>query len=283
MGLYRAFNPRFWTDPKIENKLDKDERYLYLYLITNPNANLCGCYEISLRRIAYETALDSAEIVLKLIRKLEAKKFIKFSEQTHEILMLHWASNNWTSSDKLDKPIFNELQKISDKEFQKYIYDIFKQRKSVKNLLYTTYRIDTVSIQEQSKDTVSVSVINTVNLDSDRDCKEKEEDLIEVRFESFWKSYPRKEGKGKCLDWFKRNKPSQKLLEQILNAIAYQKNTDKWTKDKGQFIPMPFTWLNQRRWEDEVRDDCSVLNLAASTTEVINDDDLAKDIELLDF
>jgi hypothetical protein len=25
----------------------------------------------------------------------------------------------------------------------------------------------------------------------------------------------------------------------------------EWTKDGGQFIPHPATWLNQKRWEDE--------------------------------
>ena len=27
---------------------------------------------------------------------------------------------------------------------------------------------------------------------------------------------------------------------------------DQWNRDNGQFIPHPATWLNQRRWEDEL-------------------------------
>ena len=35
-------------------------------------------------------------------------------------------------------------------------------------------------------------------------------------------------------------------------AIAKQKLSDQWTKEGGQFIPHPATWLNGKRWEDEL-------------------------------
>ena len=36
-----------------------------------------------------------------------------------------------------------------------------------------------------------------------------------------------------------------------MEALSRQRQTDKWLKDGGQFIPNPATWLNQRRWEDQ--------------------------------
>jgi hypothetical protein len=71
-------------------------------------------------------------------------------------------------------------------------------------------------------------------------------------FETFWKEYPKKIGKQKCLNWFKAHKVSDDLLSQMLRAIEEQKESDQWLKDNGQFIPHPYTWLNQGRWEDEV-------------------------------
>ena len=41
-------------------------------------------------------------------------------------------------------------------------------------------------------------------------------------------------------------------LEVLLTAIEKQKESAQWSKDNGQFIPHPTTWLNGRRWEDEV-------------------------------
>ena len=38
----------------------------------------------------------------------------------------------------------------------------------------------------------------------------------------------------------------------MLKAIEKQKGSEQWTKDNGQYIPHPSTWLNQSRWEDEL-------------------------------
>lgn len=71
-------------------------------------------------------------------------------------------------------------------------------------------------------------------------------------YETFWKLYPRKIGKGAAwLRWKKLNLGGG-LKEKIFSAVEKQKLTDQWQKDGGQFIPHPATWLNQRRWEDEV-------------------------------
>lgn len=74
---------------------------------------------------------------------------------------------------------------------------------------------------------------------------------IDVRFKSFWKAYPKKVGKGAAEKSFKKYKPDDALLEQMLTAIESQKKSDQWKKDAGQFIPNPSTWLNQKRWLDE--------------------------------
>jgi hypothetical protein len=70
-------------------------------------------------------------------------------------------------------------------------------------------------------------------------------------FESFWKAYPRKEKKDAALKaWIKADhKPS---IEEILVAVLSQRESPQWTKDGGQFIPHPSTWINGGQWNDEV-------------------------------
>lgn len=70
-------------------------------------------------------------------------------------------------------------------------------------------------------------------------------------FAEFWKAYPRKVGKGAALKAWGKIKAKSINLQVVLNAIAWQRNTDQWTKDGGQFIPHPSTWLNEQRWLDE--------------------------------
>ena len=72
------------------------------------------------------------------------------------------------------------------------------------------------------------------------------------RFERFWKAYPRKTAKPSALKEFNRIKPTEELLETMLTAIEKQKCSDQWTKDGGQYIPYPATWLHNNRWNDEL-------------------------------
>lgn len=71
-------------------------------------------------------------------------------------------------------------------------------------------------------------------------------------FETFWAAYPRKTAKANAAKAFARLKPDDALLARILAAVSRQQTSEQWAKDGGQFVPHAATWLNGRRWEDEV-------------------------------
>jgi hypothetical protein len=71
-------------------------------------------------------------------------------------------------------------------------------------------------------------------------------------FDVFWDAYPKRTGKDLARAAFAKRKVNTSLLMEMLAAIAKQKKTEQWTKDGGQYIPNPATWLNQGRWQDEV-------------------------------
>ena len=71
-------------------------------------------------------------------------------------------------------------------------------------------------------------------------------------FNQFWAAYPKHIAKRSAVKAFEKLKPDEKLLEAMLKAIEMQKESKQWEKDGGAFIPYPATWLNQRRWEDEL-------------------------------
>ncbi|MBV8470696.1 MAG: hypothetical protein JOY60_12665 [Burkholderiaceae bacterium] len=77
-------------------------------------------------------------------------------------------------------------------------------------------------------------------------------DADEDSFAQFWAAYPRKVGKAQALKVFKKLGVNAALLAQIRQALGRQCRSEQWTKDGGQFIPHPTTWLNGNRWEDEV-------------------------------
>lgn len=73
-----------------------------------------------------------------------------------------------------------------------------------------------------------------------------------VRFVRFWECYPRKTAKQAAEKAFAKLNPSDSLLEEILKALVSQCGWEQWRKDNGAYIPHPATWINQRRWEDQL-------------------------------
>jgi hypothetical protein len=77
-------------------------------------------------------------------------------------------------------------------------------------------------------------------------------------FEAWWAAWPnngeccgRKRGRPKCLRaWNARG--YEAVAEAILARLEADKKLPQWNKSKGQFIPMPYTWLNDEPWEQSV-------------------------------
>jgi uncharacterized protein YdaU (DUF1376 family) len=67
-------------------------------------------------------------------------------------------------------------------------------------------------------------------------------------FERFWNAYPKKVGRQAALKAWNKTKLN---IEEVLIALDWQKETDQWYKNGGQFIPNPATWINQGRYMDE--------------------------------
>ena len=72
-------------------------------------------------------------------------------------------------------------------------------------------------------------------------------------FAAFWAAYPKKAGKADALKAWNKLKPDIVLQAKMGEALTAQKKSPQWTKNNGQYIPMPSTWLNGKRWEDEVQ------------------------------
>jgi hypothetical protein len=75
---------------------------------------------------------------------------------------------------------------------------------------------------------------------------------LAASFVRFWAVYPAKLGRDKAREAWEKISPAPALVETILAAVAQQRTWSRWTKDAGQFVPNPATWLNSARWCDEV-------------------------------
>ncbi|WP_238587081.1 YdaU family protein [Pseudomonas veronii] len=71
-------------------------------------------------------------------------------------------------------------------------------------------------------------------------------------FPKFWALYPRKQDKAKALKAWAKLKVTDELFSLITKGLSAQVVSADWVKEGGKYIPMPTTWLNGKRWEDEI-------------------------------
>jgi phage replication O-like protein O len=81
-------------------------------------------------------------------------------------------------------------------------------------------------------------------------------------FEDFWSVYPKKVGKDEAFKSWKKIKdkhPGAKV-PMIIQAIKNQVESKHFAGQNGEdFIPNPSTWLNQGRWQDEIKREMTVM------------------------
>ena len=90
-----------------------------------------------------------------------------------------------------------------------------------------------------------------IDIEEDKDIEKKEiSKEKKYGFDTFWKSYPRKVGKEKCLNWFLTHKPNEELVNKMVKTLEAFKQSKQWSNP--QYIPHPYTWLNRGGWDDEL-------------------------------
>lgn len=107
-----------------------------------------------------------------------------------------------------------------------------------------------VNVNDNVNVNVNDNVLSKDNNNRDINISCSKQASNDYNFEKFWKEYPRKKGKDKCLRWFKTHRPKPELVNQMIKAIQEQKNSMQWRDP--QYIPHPYTWLNGGRWNDEI-------------------------------
>lgn len=93
--------------------------------------------------------------------------------------------------------------------------------------------------------------INNISISEDTNVIKEEKSEIDEMFDMFWIVYPKKSNKKGAKVSFKRIKNLKAEFPLIMEALDRFKKSKQWTKQNGEFIPLPTTWINQERWKDE--------------------------------
>jgi len=110
MDLRRSVNTRIWADEWFEG-LSRDEKLLWLYLLTNQYTNMLGIYEVSMSRISFETGIT---------RETLSKAFERFQREgkafyicNRFVFLVNWLKNQ-SMNTNMEKNARTSLENLPD-------------------------------------------------------------------------------------------------------------------------------------------------------------------------
>jgi hypothetical protein len=215
MAIYRNVSLSFWEDIKIVDDFTPEDKYFYLYLLTNPHTNLLGCYQISFKQMTNETGYNKDTIEKLIDRMVSKHKVIEFDFETNEVFIKKWYKYNWTRSDKLLKNVEKLIQYIKSDIFKENMLKLVeKYRVSIGYL----YPMDT---------SVSVSDLNNININNNNN-----KELIYKLFKEYIKL---------------REENKYNISESIVNRLTKKLNEyGKTDEDKIEIISQAING----KWKD---------------------------------
>ncbi len=220
----RSVNTRFWNDPFVED-LTPSEKLLFLYLLTNPQANLLGIYEITIKRICYDTGLTK-ETVTNGLKRFETSRKAYFINCNYMILP------NWLKNQRLNR----NMKVAVSKEFNSLPNELKN------NILRNGY--NTVSNDSESFEMV-MECLDKYEIEIEDEIEDEDEGK-KIEFSLFWDLYHsitalKKTDNDATLKYWKKLslKDQQKAIDNIhpyfdsLNDKKYCKKARTYLADKN--------------------------------------------------
>lgn len=85
MAKFRYVYTTFWNDPRVVEDMTAEDKYFFLYLLTNESTTQIGIYQITFD-MGY--SMESAGALLQRFK--DHHKIIKYNEETCEIAIKNW-------------------------------------------------------------------------------------------------------------------------------------------------------------------------------------------------
>lgn len=158
MAKFRKIETRFWSDTYIQEEMSAEDKYFYLYLMTNEYTKQIGIYSISKKQMSFDLGY-SIESVKALLQRFENHhKLIKYDSETREIILLNWAKNNLNVGGKpIQDLIKKEIKEIKNKDFLFLMYENCPEnelKKFIKSIIFRSEnKIDNDSFDDSCNDT----------------------------------------------------------------------------------------------------------------------------------
>lgn len=174
MAKYRYVYTTFWNDPRVVEEMTAEDKYFFLYLLTNESTTQIGIYQITKKQIAFDMgySMESAGALLQRFR--DHHKIIKYNEETREIAIKNWGKYNLNRG---GKPILDcvksELKEVKDTSLIQWVGEGISND-SVRIVYESYYDTSHDSYSVTSKNEESSNDVGSYDTSTIRGQKEKQ-------------------------------------------------------------------------------------------------------------
>lgn len=261
MEVFTRIERGYWQDDFIL-ELTPEQKFFYLYLMSNSKVNTLGAYVFPLTMSTVELGYNK-ETVLKLLDYFAQVGKIIWDETTKEVFLLNWPKRNWnkkTATLRALKKDFGALKSPVLREKISAMLSVFSSDSTEES---TEEQKGTNGNSEEQEgtngnngDILAGRIENREKRIENRE-KEKEDagtgfDAA-AAFEIFYKAYPNKKNVKTARTRWEKMKVTPELFAAIMAGLERAKNSQEWGKDGGAYIPHPATWLNGEGWKNEYK------------------------------
>lgn len=122
MAIFRKIHVQFWGDVFIQS-LTPEQKFFFLYLLTNERTKQCGIYETTPRQISYDTGYN-VDTINKMIEFFEKSGKILFSRETNEIAIKNWDKYNGSRSPDVKSLVNKEVKSIKNRNLIEWVQSV---------------------------------------------------------------------------------------------------------------------------------------------------------------
>lgn len=129
MAKYRMVRTEFWKSPIVLEEMTPEDKYFYLYLLTNPHTTQIGIYRITKKQMAFDLGYSIESVHSLMERFEEHHQLIRYNPETRELAIKNWGRENLQKGGKpVMDCIVSELKEVEDHSLIQYVSEsIYKQ------------------------------------------------------------------------------------------------------------------------------------------------------------
>ena len=187
MAKYRMVHTEFWMSPVVSEEMTPEDRYFFLYLLTNPHTKQIGIYKITKKQMAFDMGYSIESVHSLMDRFIQHHKLIRYNPETRELAIKNWGKDNLHRGGKpVTDCILAELENVEDTSLIQYVGEVGENipKLEIRSLYENFYEAeDTTSISSDPLVDDSFSTRFTIRGQKEKE-KEKEKQQQTVLYPS---------------------------------------------------------------------------------------------------